>query len=102
MIIADAPALSQPRLYIHLLVKLGKALSQAITHNNPAKIVLGRLQGISKVGNTNLQHALVHIGRGIVPAAACDNAGSQYAAKSKGDGLHQLLKTKFTHILSPI
>ena len=55
LILAYGPLISNPGLNIHLLIEFEKALAEAVTHYNPAEVVISRLKAISEVGNTKLE-----------------------------------------------
>ena len=103
MVIADAPAFCQPWLDIHLGIKLGEALPQAVSHNHPAKEILGRLQRIGKIGDAHLQDAVVDTLGTAVTTAAGNNACRQNTADPNSHGLEQLFNSKKSHpSISPV
>ena len=69
LIIGNGPFISQPRNSIHFFIEFNQAFAQAVTHYNPAKVVIGGFQGVSEVGNTKFYNFLVF--SFFVAATAC-------------------------------
>ena len=61
VIVADLPALCEPRLHVHLLVELCQGLAHAVAHDDPAKIVLRRLQAVGEVRHANLKRRVIRL-----------------------------------------
>ena len=61
VVVADLPALRQPRLHVHLLVKLRQGLTHAIAHDGPAEIVLRRLQAVGEIRHADLERRSVRL-----------------------------------------
>ena len=70
MIVADLPALRQPRLGTHLLVEFRQRLADAVAHDHPREIVLRRLQGVGEVRDADLQRIGSAAPRGGAAATA--------------------------------
>ena len=68
LVVADLPALCEPRLNVHLLVKLRQRFAHAVAHDDPAESIFRRLKGIREVRHADAQR----IARSLFAAAACE------------------------------
>ena len=73
LVVGNFPAFSNPWFCVHLVIEVNQTFADAITHNLPAKVVVGRFQAICKVGNTYGQGIFRAFGRtAAVAAASCE------------------------------
>ena len=86
MVVADAPAFCEPRLYVHLVIEFRQAFAQTITHNHPAKEILRGFERIGKVRHADFQYALVGAAA-VIRTAAGQHNGQRGTAQTEADSL---------------
>ena len=68
LVVADRPFLCEPRLDVHLLIKLRQRLAHTVAHDDPAESIFRRLKRVREVRHADAQGIL----RSLFAAAACE------------------------------
>ena len=71
LVVRDFPAFSDPWFCIHLVIEVNETFTDAVTHDLPAEVVVGRFEAVCEVRNADSQGVLRTFGgiAGVTAAA---------------------------------
>ncbi len=80
LVIGNFPAFGNPRFGIHLIIKMNQAFADAVAHNLPTEIIIGRFQAIGKIRDAYRQSLLRSLRR-FPGISAASQAKSQKSGR---------------------